>query len=64
MSPYQVQLKYHVTIDWKPRVTRPGLTITGRPINKTVYRGRHWQQRMVDDAIAWLTNLETTRPNR
>lgn len=40
----------YVTIDWKLRVFRAGLTWQGKPCCKS-HAGRGWQQRLVDDAV-------------
>lgn len=53
---------YSATLNWVQRTIRPGATSFGKPINQTEYKGRGWQQRLVDDAVVWLRSLETTTP--
>lgn len=44
------------TVDFRRRVFRGGLTVTGRAAVEITafYTGRGWRQRLVDDAMAWL----------
>ena len=53
-----------VTIDWARREIRPGISSYGKPINQTTYARRNWQQRMVDDALAYLSEHEATLPGK
>lgn len=53
--------RYHVTLDWADRKPRPGITTVGKAINETEYKGRGWQKRMIDDALAFLEKLEATK---
>jgi hypothetical protein len=46
-----------------PRCFRSGITTFGNAVGKrgfAGYRGRDWKQRLADDAVAWLRNLENT----
>ena len=55
---------YMVTIDWRMRVFRGGLTSIARPASTAKYAGRGWQQRIVADAIAWLESVCQPRAAR
>jgi hypothetical protein len=52
---------FFATIDWSSRCFRSGITTFGNAVGKrgfAGYRGRDWKQRLADDAVAWLRNLE------
>lgn len=50
-----------VTIDWSARVFRGGLSTCARAQSAGVYAGRGWCERLVSDAIAWLTGIYERR---
>ncbi len=47
----------HVTIDWHDRVFRGGAVFHGPEHSVNKYRGRHWNVRLVLDAVAWLEGM-------
>lgn len=49
--------RYMATADLRNRGFRAGHALSGRFISTTIYAGRKWQQRLVDDAVAWLGAL-------
>jgi len=44
-----------VTIDFKMRVYRSGLSTTGRPLNTKMYGGYGWRAELIKDAVEWLS---------
>ncbi len=48
----------YVTIDWRERCFRAGISSIGQRINPREYRGAGWRQMLVDDAVSWLGKLE------
>jgi hypothetical protein len=50
-------IRYAATIDWVKRVYRSGMSTTGPIVSKKKYKGRGWQQALVDDAVAYLSEL-------
>lgn len=56
-------IRYMATIDWKRRGFRGGMTTYGDLLgDATRYKGLGWQQRLVDDVVAWLRALQETCP--
>lgn len=53
---------YFATVDWHERCFRSGMTTYGQRIAPREYKGAGWRQRLVDDAVAWLTKLMKTAP--
>lgn len=49
-----------VTVDWERRTFRAGGTSTARPVGIVHHKGRGWQQRLVDEAVEWLSSLSRT----
>jgi len=49
----------YVTIVWHRRGFRPGISTIGKLIGKGPFRGRGWKQRLVNEAVAWLKEIET-----
>lgn len=48
---------YRVTVDWEKRTFRSGMTTIGAPLSKRRYKGCHWRQELVNDAVTWLAEL-------
>lgn len=52
---------YTATLDLHDRAFRSGCVTHGRVFrgeNVIAYKGRGWQQRLLDDAVAWLEVIE------
>lgn len=47
-----------VTIDWRERCFRAGITTIGQRINPREYKGAGWRQMLVNDVVTWLRKLE------